>query len=202
MVSFSRLLLLPLLQVATAKVWLGMLRLKFLMADLQLTIITAGVNIGNMIDLLLHFFEKNICLLLLAGFDFGCGNTDGAYTASGVTPPLVSRGNADGVGQMQHFARDDGFNVFRLPVCWQYLVNNQLGATLDTTNVGVYDQLVSACLETGAYCVIDIHNYARWGYQIIGQSGGAVTNDQFASVWYQMYEFQNILSFIFFKLGS
>lgn len=121
-----------------------------------------------------------------AGFDFGCGNTDGAYTASSVTPPLSSQGNANGVGQMQHFATHDGFNVFRLPVCWQYLVNNRLGATLDATNFGIYDELVNACLNTGAYCVVDIHNYARWNHQVIGQSGGAVTNDQFASVWYQL----------------
>jgi endoglucanase len=87
---------------------------------------------------------------------------------------------------MQHFVNDDGFNVFRLPVCWQYLVNNNLGGTLDATNSGVYDELVGACLQTGAYCVVDIHNYARWNNQIIGQSGGAVTSDQFASVWYQM----------------
>lgn len=166
------------------------------MAELQLTVITAGVNIGK-IDHRLRLCQKKICSLLLAGFDFGCGNTDGAYTASSVTPPLASRGNADGVSQMQHFAANDGLNVFRLPVCWQYLVNNKLGATIDATNVGIYDQLVSACLQTGAYCVIDIHNYARWNYQIIGQSGGAVTNDQFASVWYQMYEF--LAYFIFFR---
>lgn len=125
-------------------------------------------------------------MLLLAGFDFGCGNTQGVYTSSSVTAPLASQGHADGVGQMNHFAKNDGLNVFRLPVCWQYLVNNNLGGTLDTNNVGVYDQLVGACLATGAYCVIDIHNYARWNNQIVGQSGGAVTNGHLASVWYQM----------------
>ncbi|KIM99752.1 glycoside hydrolase family 5 protein [Oidiodendron maius Zn] len=122
----------------------------------------------------------------LAGFDFGCGNTEGIYTASGVTVPLLSHGGADGAGQMSHFVNNDGLNVFRLPVCWQYLVGNTLGATLDATNFGIYDQLVQACLSTGAYCVVDIHNYARWNNQIIGQSGGAVTNNQFASVWYQI----------------
>lgn len=87
---------------------------------------------------------------------------------------------------MQHFAGTDGLNVFRLPVCWQYLVNQQLGGPLDTTNAGIYDELVGACLATGSYCVIDIHNYARWEGNIIGQSNGAVTNDQFASLWYNM----------------
>lgn len=62
---------------------------------------------------------------------------------------------------MNHFARDDGLNVFRLPVCWQYLVNGVLGGTLNANNFAVYDQLVQGCLATGAYCVVDIHNYAR-----------------------------------------
>ncbi|KAL5341351.1 glycoside hydrolase superfamily [Aspergillus crustosus] len=122
----------------------------------------------------------------IAGFDFGCGNTQGIYTASGVTPPLLTQGGVDGVGQMNHFVSSSGLNVFRLPVCWQYLVNNNLGGTLDATNFGIYDQLVQACLNTGSYCVVDIHNYARWNNQVIGQSSGAVTNDQFASVWYQV----------------
>jgi hypothetical protein len=50
MAPISRFLLLPLAQVATAKVWLGMLCMKFPTTDLQLTIITAGVNIGNTMD--------------------------------------------------------------------------------------------------------------------------------------------------------
>ncbi|KAG0649061.1 Endoglucanase EG-II [Hyphodiscus hymeniophilus] len=87
---------------------------------------------------------------------------------------------------MNHFTTNNGLNVYRLPVCWQYLVNGQLGGSLDEYAVGVYDQLVQGCLDTGSYCVIDIHNYARWNNAIIGQSGGAVTNDQFASVWWQI----------------
>jgi endoglucanase len=87
---------------------------------------------------------------------------------------------------MNHFVHNDRLNVFRLPVCWQYLVSNVLGGTLDSNNFGVYDQLVQGCLATGAYCVVDIHNYARWNDQIVGQSNGAVTNGDLASVWYQL----------------
>ncbi|OAA66482.1 glycoside hydrolase family 5 protein [Niveomyces insectorum RCEF 264] len=100
------------------------------------------------------------------------------------TPPLSALGGPDGAGQMQHFVKDDGMNMFRLPVGWQYLLNNQLGGTLDSGNAGKYDQLVQACLATGAYCIIDIHNYARWNGQIIGQGGP--TNDQFANLWTQL----------------
>lgn len=86
---------------------------------------------------------------------------------------------------MSHFVNDDKFNIFRLPVAWQWLVNNQVGGTLDANKTGQYDQLVQACLTTGASCIIDIHNYARYNGQIIGSSGGP-TNDQFVSLWTQL----------------
>ncbi len=104
----------------------------------------------------------------IAGFDFGCG-TDGTCVPKNVYPPLSSLGGNDGAGQMQHFVTDDHLNVFRLPVGWQYLVGNNLGGPLDQTNFTKYDMLVQACLTTGAHCIIDIHNYARWNGAIIGQ---------------------------------
>lgn len=123
----------------------------------------------------------------IAGFDFGCG-TDGTCNTSKIYPPVKnmppSYNNPDGAGQMNHFYKDDHMNIFRLPVGWQYLVNNNLGGTLDSNNIGYYDQLVQSCLSTGAYCIIDIHNYARWNGGIIGQGGP--TNDQFVSVWKQL----------------
>ena len=85
---------------------------------------------------------------------------------------------------MKHFVNDDKLNVFRLNVGWQFLVNNQLGGTLHAANLAEYDGLVQSCLSTGAYCIIDIHNYARWNGQIIGQGGP--TDDQFASLWSQL----------------
>ncbi len=101
----------------------------------------------------------------IAGFDFGCG-TDGTCDTSKVWPPVKDyppdHNHPDGASQMQHFYQDDHMNIFRLPVGWQYLVNNQLGGDLDSTNMGYYDQLVQACLDTGAHCILDIHNYARW----------------------------------------
>jgi len=82
---------------------------------------------------------------------------------------------------MQHFTSKDGFNIFRLPVGWQYLVNYNLGGPLDSAFFATYDALVRACLSTGAYCIIDVHNYARWYGGIIGQGGP--TNAQFTSLW-------------------
>jgi endoglucanase len=44
--------------------------------------------------------------------------------------------------------------------------------------------LMQACLSTGAHCIIDIHNYARFNNQTIGQGGP--TNAEFANLWHQL----------------
>ena len=119
----------------------------------------------------------------IAGFDFVC-SSDGTCSASGAWPPLTQYYGNDGEGQMQHFVNNDGFNVFRLPVGWQFLTDGVLGGTIDEDNFVEYDALVQACLNTGASCIIDIHNYARWNGGIIAQGGP--TNDQFASIWTQL----------------
>ncbi|KAI0084686.1 endoglucanase [Irpex rosettiformis] len=124
----------------------------------------------------LKFYGVNI-----AGFDFGC-NTDGNCQASAAWPPLLKYYGHDGEGQMDHFVKDDGFNAFRLPVGWQFLANDVLGGPLVEANFQEYDDLVQACINSGAAgCIVDIHNYARWNGEIIGQGGP--TNDQFAAIW-------------------
>jgi len=85
---------------------------------------------------------------------------------------------------LAHFTTKSKLNIFRLPVGWQYLVDSP-GATLNSANFGKYDELVSACLRSGAHCIIDIHNYARWNGQLIGSSGGP-SNDAFANLWSQL----------------
>lgn len=108
----------------------------------------------------------------IAGFEFGCG-TDGTCTVvcfpslftwvaldccddddddhgwltlclqDGITVPSTA------AAQMQHFKKDDGMNIFRLPVGWQYLTNNVIGGDLDSTNFGKYDALMQDCLDLG-----------------------------------------------------
>ncbi|KAK3319598.1 glycoside hydrolase superfamily [Cercophora scortea] len=121
----------------------------------------------------------------IAGGDFGC-EIDGSCPTGSTQLPLRSfnLGGGDGEGQMKHFSQDDGMNLFRLPISWQSLVNNQLGARLDASNLAKYDKLVQACLATGAHCMIDIHNFARWNGGIIGQGGP--TDEQFVSLWTQL----------------
>lgn len=84
---------------------------------------------------------------------------------------------------MSHFAKDDGLNIFRLPFGWQYAVADNLGGPLDPTFMSTYDGMVQACLATGASCILDVHNYARWNGQIVGQS--SVSNDALVSLWTQ-----------------
>ncbi|KAI0058138.1 endo-beta-1,4-glucanase [Artomyces pyxidatus] len=118
----------------------------------------------------------------IAGFDFGCG-TDGTCTVAGAWPPLAQYYGYDGAGQMKHFVQNDGYNIFRLPVGWQYLTGNDTTAvsTLNATNFAEYDALVQACLSTGAHCIIDIHNYARFNGGIVGQGGP--DNSVLAGLW-------------------
>ncbi|KAI4093789.1 MAG: hypothetical protein LQ348_006090 [Seirophora lacunosa] len=118
----------------------------------------------------------------LAGFDFGCETTGECDTAK-VVPPLHEYKGQDGAAQMQHFVKVDGFNAFRLPVAWQFLVESP-GSPLIPANMEQYDALVKACLATGSLCIIDIHNYARWDGLIIGQGGP--TDEEFANLWSQL----------------
>jgi endoglucanase len=129
----------------------------------------------------------------IAGFDFGC-DIQGNCKLSGVVPPITSGNN--GPAQMQHFVRDDKLNAFRLPVGWQYLVNNNLGGTLDATNFANYDKLMQACLAVAELCILDVHNYARWNGQVVGQGGP--TNAQLANLWTQLatkYKSQSKVAF-------
>ncbi|PMD44759.1 glycoside hydrolase family 5 protein [Hyaloscypha variabilis F] len=85
-------------------------------------------------------------------------------------------------GQISHF-NSLGFNTFRLPVSWQYLTDSTYTTTgvLNTANFAAYDALVQDCLTTGAYCVIDLHNYGRFNDYVIGQGGA--TDTAFVTLW-------------------
>ncbi|KAI1469479.1 glycoside hydrolase family 5 protein [Daldinia caldariorum] len=113
----------------------------------------------------------------IAGGEFGCKN-DGSCPVNEAKLP------DDGVTQMWHFVGDDAINILRMPVSWQFLVGENLGGKFDSNNFNDYDRLIQACLATGAYCMIDIHNYGRWNGKIIGQGGP--TDDQFVNLWQQL----------------
>jgi len=119
----------------------------------------------------------------IAGIDFGC-DIDGSCPLSTIIFPLAQYGGGDGKGQMTHFVKDDGMNIFRLPVSWQFLLDNKLGGTLDPSNFGKYDKLMQDCLDTGAYCMLDVHNFARYDGGIIGQGGPS--DEIFVDLWHQL----------------
>jgi hypothetical protein len=47
--------------------------------------------------------------------------------------PAYAAGPGDGPGQMTHFAAE-GFNMFRIPVSWQYLTNSY-GTAVSTLDI-------------------------------------------------------------------
>ncbi|KAF8498006.1 endoglucanase [Gautieria morchelliformis] len=107
-----------------------------------------------------------------AGYDFTVA-TDGSFTGTGVSPPPY---------QYAHFA-GQGANLFRIPFAWQ-LMTPTLGGSINASFFTEYDTTVQAALATGAYVIIDLHNYARWNGAVIGQGGP--TNAQYASIWSQL----------------
>ncbi|KAG8942458.1 hypothetical protein FRC04_003626 [Tulasnella sp. 424] len=111
----------------------------------------------------------------IAGFEFGCQD-DGSCKPPN-SPPLTSK--ADGCGQMKWFY-SRGMNTFRLPIGWQYATPT-LGGPFDPTMWGSYDKLVQCCLALpGAYCVVDIHNWARWNTDVIGQT---MSDSPYIKLW-------------------
>ncbi|UNI16806.1 Cellulase [Purpureocillium takamizusanense] len=118
----------------------------------------------------------------IPGIDFGC-DINGKCPAKAESIPLAQYGGGDGEGQMQHFVKNNKMNIFRLPLTWQFITNGQVDGKLYEKNLKVYNDLMNTCLDTGAYCMIDLHNFGRYDDGIIGQGG---PSDQvFAGLWSQ-----------------
>ncbi|TQS33915.1 hypothetical protein Golomagni_05725 [Golovinomyces magnicellulatus] len=116
----------------------------------------------------------------MSGIDWGC-DIDGTCPAKGIQVPLAELGGADSAGQMKHFVKDDNMNIFRIPVSWQFLTNDKGGTDFDDANWANFQKLMQACLDTGAYCMIDMHNFARYDGSIIGQGG--VPDESLVALW-------------------
>jgi len=108
----------------------------------------------------------------MAGYDFTV-TIDGSFKSNPQDPPA---------SQFSHFA-SEGVNIFRVPFAWQ-LMTPTLGGNIDQTFFQRYDNTVQTGRRTGAYVIIDLHNYARWNGQVIGQGGP--TNAQYNSIWTQL----------------
>lgn len=121
----------------------------------------------------------------MSGIDWGC-DIDGTCPVSGIQVPLASEGGADSAAQMKHFIKDDGMNMFRIPVSWQFLTGGQPTAKFDEINFNNFDKLMQACTDTGSYCMIDLHNFARFNGSIIGQGGP--DDDALVDLWSNIAE--------------
>lgn len=62
---------------------------------------------------------------------------------------------------------------------------------LDQTKFAKYDELMQACLKTGAHCILDIHSYARFRGTstgpTVGQGGPSI--DDLANLWTTLAKF-------------
>ena len=82
----------------------------------------------------------------------------------------------------------DSPHSFRFPIAWEYLIGSSTDPTapFDQNVFSQYDALVNAATSSGAYAIVDIHNYARFPNQgaIIGQGGPS--DQDFANLWSQL----------------
>jgi endoglucanase len=73
-----------------------------------------------------------------------------------------------------------GMNTFRLPLSWERLQPNLMGA-LNETEAKLLVIATSDLLKLGAWVIIDLHNYARYYGEVLGSN--AVGYSSFADVW-------------------
>ncbi|EIT78233.1 putative extracellular endoglucanase/cellulase [Aspergillus flavus] len=66
--------------------------------------------------------------------------------------------------------RDDGMNVFRIPFLMERLAPNQMTGSLDATYLKDLKSTVQAVTDSGAYAVLDPHNYGRYSGSIISST--------------------------------
>ena len=73
-----------------------------------------------------------------------------------------------------------GINLFRVPVSWERL-QPALFAPLDDAELGRLRHTVETLRASGAYVVVDVHNYARYGEVLIGTD--TVPTAAFGDFW-------------------
>ncbi|KAI2787481.1 putative endo-beta-1,4-glucanase B [Penicillium oxalicum] len=63
--------------------------------------------------------------------------------------------------------RDAGMNVFRVPFLMERLVPGSLTGSFDATYLAALKSTVNSITKSGAYAVLDPHNYGRYGGSVI-----------------------------------
>ena len=117
--------------------------------------------------------------LALRGLSLSCaewGNLPGTYNTDYTYPDSHS---VPGYNSPAYFVSKK-MTVFRLPFSWER-VQPTLGQAFDSTESMRLSTTVTDLLATGAYVILDVHNYARYNGTVIGS--GSVTQASFADLW-------------------
>jgi endoglucanase len=118
----------------------------------------------------------------LAGAEFavdpwGAGAIPGTHGIDYVYPDPKY---APGYNSAEYFLAK-GMNTFRLPFRWERLQPVR-GAAFDAAERTRLVTTVADLTVRGAYVIVDPHNYARYGSNVLGD--GTLTNDDFFSLWW------------------
>ncbi|KAJ5447015.1 Glycoside hydrolase superfamily [Penicillium cf. griseofulvum] len=92
-----------------------------------------------------------------SGAEFGPGNTPGTLDKD-YTWPKTSQ---------IKILRDAGMNIFRVPFLMERLVPSSMTGAPDATYMAALKSTVKFITDSGAYAVLDPHNYGRYGGNII-----------------------------------
>jgi endoglucanase len=112
----------------------------------------------------------------MSGAEFGEQNLPGTFGTDYIYPDPTY---ASGYTSQDYFV-GKGMNTFRLGFRWERL-QRQLNAAFDATELARLDTTVASMTGKGAYVILDPHNYARYGDQLVGST--AVPNAAFADFW-------------------
>ncbi|KAA1076706.1 hypothetical protein PGT21_016433 [Puccinia graminis f. sp. tritici] len=117
-----------------------------------------------------------VSLINLPGFEFGA-QPDGQYTA-GTNPAMPPPES-----QIAHFLSQN-VNFFRVPVAWEFL-QPEMNGKLNEVNLKAYQTFIEKITTHGAYVAIDLHTFARYKGQIVGESSSAPAS-ALVSLWTQL----------------
>jgi endoglucanase len=66
--------------------------------------------------------------------------------------------------------RNKGMNIFRVPFLMERLVPDSMTSTPDSTYLAALKKTVNFITDSGAYAVLDPHNYGRYSGSIISST--------------------------------
>ncbi|KAH9443175.1 hypothetical protein MJO28_014501 [Puccinia striiformis f. sp. tritici] len=85
--------------------------------------------------------------------------------------------------QIPHFLAQN-VNFFRVPVAWEFL-QPEMNGKLNDANLKTYQTFIEKITTGGAYVAIDLHSFARYKGQIVGESSSTPAS-ALVSLWSQL----------------